>query len=124
VTGANTPTLLCDCSVCSARIPEFGLQRRVRQGLQLIGAYTFGKTTDAGIQGLSDQFRPILPVSASVWRTRTEPSPGWMSRVWADCHGPLGAERLTSLTDARTKRKRCCPRSVFRARASELQPRI
>lgn len=30
------------------------VQRRVQHGLQIIGAYTFGKITDAGVQGVSD----------------------------------------------------------------------
>ncbi|MDR3723106.1 MAG: TonB-dependent receptor [Terracidiphilus sp.] len=30
------------------------VQRRARSGLQVMGAYTFGKVTDAGVQGVSD----------------------------------------------------------------------
>lgn len=36
-------------------LAELSVQRRVESGFQIIGGYTFGKVTDAGIQGLSDQ---------------------------------------------------------------------
>lgn len=34
---------------------ELSVERRMEQGLQILGAYTFGKTTDNGIQGIPDQ---------------------------------------------------------------------
>lgn len=38
-----------------ANLAMLSVQRRVQHGLQIIGSYTFGKITDEGIQGVSDQ---------------------------------------------------------------------
>ena len=37
-----------------ANLAELSVQRRVQHGLQIIGAYTFGKITDEGMVGVSD----------------------------------------------------------------------
>lgn len=38
----------------SANLGTLSVQRRAQRGLQVMGAYTFGKTTDAGVAGVSD----------------------------------------------------------------------
>lgn len=37
-----------------SNLAMLSVQRRAQHGLQIIGAYTFGKITDAGVQGVSD----------------------------------------------------------------------
>jgi hypothetical protein len=53
-----------------ANLTELSVQRRVQQGLQIIGGYTFGKITDQGVQGLSDQSAVGTSTSATPqnWR--------------------------------------------------------
>ena len=53
-----------------ANLAELSVQRRVQHGLQVIGAYTFGKITDEGVQGVSDLSSVGTSTSASPqnWR--------------------------------------------------------